>query len=274
MGALAAESPNALISRVSVTASQLGPTLQKVFCTAQFGLGQAEASIFSDEGKLKTAASSAAFQIDQTTLNTITPTLNLGAERCIYSHLLGAIYQPYTLLQSDLDTYDYHHQVRTPLTFACNVLDSAFYPWKKAPRSTWIQLNPRDPTYPGTLDGPIGMALSTPFHYDFIHAADYVHTPPASVMATLTEPIAKGGGLGMSLFDLFFHHFKRSAVLCGERFARQRPQPDLRAVGPQLALITRWGAQLSARMARAGTPATSVASGTSRLTTAPAATTA
>lgn len=210
------ESANSLASEVNTTAAQLGPKLQQVYCNSQQGFGLDEQIILSDYGKLLAAGSSKGFQTSLKALNRIQPTLKNGAKRFIYNHLLGAVYHPYALLESDYNPVYFHNEIgnrTTPLTYACDVEGAHFRPWSKAAAGDWTELSLYDPPLGQANREALGIVFSEPFTYGYLHPANYPGTPPQSVISTVTNPVS-AGGLGEDPIDLFLHNFPRYAVLC------------------------------------------------------------
>jgi hypothetical protein len=209
--------PPSLAQRVIATANTLGPTLTQAYCTTQFGLGRAEAAILSDYGRLKAQAKSPSLQASTSTLNAITPYLELSAKRFIYEHLLPVVYHPFALVPDGKE----NPAGTTVANFKCgnNGTSTHGHPWASMPPGSTLRLSPYDPVNPlaaPLVGGNPAIAIVLTSRPTFRRAFTSINPrkPAASIMQTITGSVANGG-LGVSTFDLLLHHFRRYAISCG-----------------------------------------------------------
>ena len=204
--------PQSLAQRVSATAQTLGPILSKTYCTTQFGLGRAEAAIFSDYGRLVAQGSSPSLQVSQQTFNAIEPQLEISAKRFIYERLLPVVYHPYALL---LDGNENKPGV-TVSTYRCgtNAFFEHGHPWAGTPPGASIRISPFTPANPLGGKQAVAIVLSSQPNFSRAFTSINPRKPPAAIMQTITGSLANGD-LGVSRFDLLLHHFRRRAITCG-----------------------------------------------------------
>lgn len=206
-----AHSANSLAQAVDTTAQGLGPELQKLYCSAETGLGRFVDVIVSDYGKLTAAGTSPSFQLSLQTLNALQPKLELGAERFIFGHLMPVAYHSYALLVTGFNS-----AARTALTYRCATPPRGFtgHPWTNAATGGWTELSPYDPPDPLGNRQAAAIVLSDRPEFDRYNGPTHPDTPPQSLMQTITGSVANGG-LGESPIWFFLHNFPQYAVACG-----------------------------------------------------------
>ncbi len=213
-----AQNGNSLASEVSTTAAQLGPVLQKMYCSAEGGLGRYTDVILTDYGKLTAAGTSPNFQINSQDLTKpVLQRLQVGAERFIYDHLMPVAYKPYAMLESKLNPRYLRHKLpstrRPPSDYICGYEGGGRFDqlWYRVNAADWTSLSLHDPPSPwGSGRQALALVLSE-------KPDELTDVPPTSIMNTITGSLANGG-LGETKLEFFLHNFQRYGVVCGNAY--------------------------------------------------------